>query len=110
MKDAVFHPTVQKVVRALSREMRKEVGKLIMGLQLGATYSMPTSKPMPSVGKGVEELRIKDATGAFRIFYLARLQDKVVVFHAFKKKTQKTPLKEIETAKTRLSEVLSEEG
>ena len=88
MKDATFHPAVQKVVRSMSRDMRKEVGKLITGLQLGATYSMPTSKPMPSVGKGVEELRIKDSTGAYRIFYLARHDDRVVIFHAFRKKTQ----------------------
>jgi len=73
MMDAVFHPAVRRVVQSISRDLRKEVGKLIMGLQLGAAYSAPTSKPMPSVAKGVEELRIKDATGAYRIFYLARL-------------------------------------
>jgi phage-related protein len=110
MKDAVFHPAVRKVVQAMSRDLRKEVGKLIMGLQLGATYSMPTSKTIPSVAKGVEELRIKDTTGAYRIFYLARFKDKVVVFHAFKKKTQKTPVKEIETGRKRLRETIGEEN
>jgi phage-related protein len=60
---------------------------------------------MPSVGPGVEELRIKDRTGAFRVFYLARRADAVLIFHAFQKKTQKTPQKEIELGRKRLEEM-----
>ena len=70
---------------------------------------MPLSKPMPSVGKGVEELRVKDRAGAFRAFYYTRHHDAVLVFHAFQKKTQKTPKFEIELGQKRLKELLDEE-
>ena len=45
-------------------------------------------KPMPSIGRGVEEIRVRDGTGAYRVIYTARLSDRVVVLHVFAKKTQ----------------------
>ena len=69
---------------------------------------MPLSKSMPSVGKGAEELRVKDSSGAYRVFYYTRLHDRVLVFHAFQKKTKKTPKHEIEIGKKRLKELLDE--
>jgi predicted XRE-type DNA-binding protein len=42
---------------------------------------------MPSIGKGVEEIRILDWIGAYRVIYFARRVD---VLHAFHKKTQGT--------------------
>ena len=46
------------------------------------------SKPMPSIGAGVKEIRIWDETGTFRVIYLARLADAVYVLHCFQKKAQ----------------------
>jgi phage-related protein len=59
-------------------------------------------KPMPSIGPGVQELRIWDAEGTFRVIYLARLQDAVYVLHAFQKKTEATAQRDIETVRRRL--------
>ena len=59
-------------------------------------------KPMPTIGPGVREIRIREATGAFRVVYLATLEDRVLVLHAFQKKTQATPKKDIELAIQRL--------
>lgn len=42
------------------------------------------------------------------MFYLARLADEVLVFHAFVKKTEKTPKNEIDAGKKRLKELLDE--
>lgn len=44
-------------------------------------------KPMPSIGKGVEEIRVWDDSGTHRVIYTARLADAVYVLHAFQKKT-----------------------
>jgi phage-related protein len=33
---------------------------------------MPPSRPMPSVGPGVEELRIRDRSGIYRAFYYTK--------------------------------------
>jgi phage-related protein len=61
---------------------------------------------MPSVASGVEELRVKDGLGAYRVFYYTKQADAVLIFHAFSKKTQKTPPHEIALAQKRLKEML----
>jgi len=61
---------------------------------------------MPIVGKGVEELRLSDESGAYRVIYLARRADAVYVLHAFQKKTQKTSRYDLEIAKTRFGQIL----
>lgn len=63
-------------------------------------------KSMPSIGSGVEEARERDATGAYRVIYIARYPEGVYVLHAFQKKTQQTPQVDIELAKKRLAEIM----
>ena len=53
------------------------------------------------VGKGVEEIRVWDDAGTFRVIYTARLANAVCVLHAFQKKTQATSKRDIEIAKAR---------
>ncbi len=50
---------------------------------------------MSSVAAGVQELRVKDRDGIYRVFYLTKMEDGIYVFHAFQKKTIKTPDDEI---------------
>ena len=59
---------------------------------------------MKTVGAGVREIRVREASGAFRIIYLATLPDRVLVLHAFQKKTQQTPQRDIDLAARRLRE------
>jgi phage-related protein len=61
---------------------------------------------MPSTGKGVEEIRMWDDTGTYRVVYTARLADAVYVLHAFQKKTQVTAKRDIELAKKRFTELM----
>ena len=63
-------------------------------------------KPLPAVGKGVQEIRIRDASGAYRIIYIAKFEDAVYVLHAFKKTSQRTAMSDIELAKRRLIELV----
>ena len=60
---------------------------------------------MPSIGKGVEEIRVTDASGAYRVIYVARLEAAVYVLHAFRKKTQTTSMHDIDTAKLRFAQI-----
>lgn len=57
---------------------------------------------MKAVGTGVREIRIREASGALRVIDLATLPDRVLVLHAFQKKTQQTPQKDIDLAAKRL--------
>jgi phage-related protein len=61
---------------------------------------------MPAIGKGVEEIRVSDPSGAYRVIYVARRVEAVYVLHAFHKKTQSTPKKDLEIAKRRFGQVL----
>jgi phage-related protein len=63
-------------------------------------------KPMPTIGKGVEEIRIRDDSGIYRVLYTARFADPVFVLHAFEKKTQHTSQRDIAIAKARFSEMM----
>lgn len=55
-------------------------------------------KPLPSVGSGAYEIRVRDAAGAFRVIYVAKFVDAIYVLHAFQKKTQKTSKGDLELA------------
>jgi phage-related protein len=62
-------------------------------------------KPMPTIGKGVEEIRVSDSTGAYRVIYVARRAEAVYVLHAFQKKTQTTSKNDIQIAKERFRQL-----
>ena len=58
---------------------------------------------MRTVGQGVKEIRIRDAAGAFRVIYVARMADAVYVLCAFQKKAQRTARTDIELARRRFA-------
>jgi phage-related protein len=62
-------------------------------------------KPMPSVGPGVREIRIRQVSGAYRVIDLTTIGDVVHVLHAFQKKTQATAKRGIDLAKARLRQI-----
>ena len=65
-------------------------------------------KPMPSIGLGVSEIRVREDSGAFRVIYVAKFAEAIYVLHAFQKKGQKTPKAEIELARKRYRAMLNE--
>lgn len=60
---------------------------------------------MKAIGPGIRELRIRDRAGAFRVIYVATLRDRVVVLHAFKKKTQRASKQDIDLAVRRFRDL-----
>ncbi len=108
MRKAIFHPKALETIKSFPVEVRKAVGKTILDLQKGHHLALPISKPMPSVESGVEELRMKDANGAYRTFYYKKYKHGILIFHAFMKKTQKTSFHDLEIGRKRLKEMLYE--
>ena len=53
----------------------------------------------------VSKIRVTDASGAYRVIYVARLEAAVYVLHAFRKKTQTTSMHDIDTAKLRFAQI-----
>jgi phage-related protein len=108
MHNVEIHPAARKQIKTWPVDIKKELGVVLMRLQQGETIGMPDVRRMASVSRGVCEIRIQGKDGAYRTFFVLMQAHGVVVFHAFKKKTQKTPLKEIETARKRLKEILED--
>jgi phage-related protein len=108
VREAIIHPKALEVLRGFSKDARKAFEEAIRELQLGRSLSMPLSRPIPSVALGVSELRIQDRHDTCRVFYSVKSSRGIFVFHAFKKKTRKTPKDEIELARKRLKEMLNE--
>jgi phage-related protein len=67
-------------------------------------------KPMNTIGRGVREIRIRDAAEAFRVLYVAKFDDAVYVLHCFQKKTQKTTKADLNLAAQRYRDLLKELG
>jgi phage-related protein len=88
-----------KSIRDFPEDARHDVGYQLDKIQRG---DQPEDfKPMPGIGKGVEEIRVSEPSGAYRVIYLARRAEAVYVLHAFQKKTQATPKKDLEIARHR---------
>ncbi len=106
MKPIIFHPTALEFIRGEDPMVRREIGEALRDLQKGLHLGMPLSRPMPEIASGAHELRVTGKTSSVRVFYLVKLADAILVFHAFQKKTQKTPKREIILGQQRLKEVL----
>ncbi len=93
-------------LRAFPATVRQEVGYQLDKVQRG--LEPKDWKPMAAVGQGVREIRIRDANGAFRVIYVAKLAEAVYVLHCFQKKTQKTSKADLDLAEARYRALLSE--
>lgn len=100
MKQIAFVGDSLACLRDFPDDARSTAGYQLREVQKGSDPS--DWKPMTTIGSGVREIRIREASGAFRIIYVASIGDQVVVLHAFQKKTQKTPQKDIDLAAIRL--------
>lgn len=85
-------------LRRFPKQAMRKAGYELDQVQLGLEPS--DWKPMPSIAPGVNEIRIHAGT-EHRVIYTARFAEHVYVLHAFDKKTQKTPKRDIELAKRR---------
>jgi phage-related protein len=89
----------QSVVRSWSNSTKRQTGAELFRLQLG---SDPIHwRAMKSVGRGVREIKIAE-DGQYRVLYLTRRLDEIVVLHAFEKKTRRTSKSDIDLGKQRL--------
>jgi phage-related protein len=97
----------QRLAEVLARvpeDARQDVGYQLDKVQRGAQAD--DFKPMPSIGRGVEEIRVWDDSGTYRVIYTARLAEAVYVLHAFQKKTQATSQRDVDVAKARYTELM----
>ena len=82
----------------LARYLRYADRMEVFGPDLG----MPHTR---ALGDGLFELRLKAAEGISRVFYCTMVSKKIMVLHLFIKKSDKTPPRELATARRRMKEV-----
>ncbi len=105
MKEITFKNTSLKDLKRFPALARQRAGHELMAVQMGMDPA--DWKSMNTIGPGVKEIRIHE-NGEFRVIYVAKYIEAVYVLHAFQKKTQKTPKKDIDLAKSRLKQLQHE--
>lgn len=105
-KAVVFLGNALNDLRDFSLSARREAGYQLDRVQHG--YEPDDWKPMASIGSGVQEIRIRDASGAFRVIYVAKFAQAIYVLHCFQKKTQKTSQSDIDLAVRRYRDLMKE--
>ena len=72
-------------LRSFPETIRKNAGFQLHRLQAGLEAA--DWKPMAEIGRGVEEIRLRNESGSYRILYLTRLENAIYELHCFNKKT-----------------------
>lgn len=88
---------VRKWLKALEKSARSLIGKDICTVQEGWPIGMPLVK---NIGGGLWEIRSIIPNGIARVIFVMRERN-MILLHGFIKKTQKTPLQDIDLAKSR---------
>jgi phage-related protein len=99
MKQVIWMGSSKEDLRDFPEEARRQVGYQLEHVQEGVNPD--DWKPMPAVGSGVREIRVRESSGAFRCIYLATRPEGVYVLHCFQKKTQKTSQQDLDLARRR---------
>ncbi len=73
---------------AFPRDSRKEAGFQLGKVQAGLDPA--DWKPFDDVGAGTREIRVRDASGIYRVMYVAKFEEAIYVLHCFQKKAQTT--------------------
>lgn len=84
--------------------VRQRIGRQLARVQDG--QDPDDWKPMPSIGIGVREIRVRE-NGAWRLIYVAKFPEAIYVLHAFEKKAQKTSRTDIDLARTRFRALMN---
>jgi phage-related protein len=100
----VVHPDTKSELEQLPVDMRARLTRLLdLIAEVGPlTLREPHVK---SLGNKLWEIRLSGKDGISRVVYAVFSDKKVVLLHAFIKKTQKTPRRAIDCALRRLKEI-----
>jgi len=98
-----FHPIVKNDIESWSDGILADYARLVeLLMEFGPNLRMPHSRP---IGDGLFELRPHGREGIGRALYCCVDRYHIMILHAFVKKTEETPQKELRLARKRLKEV-----
>ncbi len=98
-----YSPKVAAQVERLPDGILASYMRIVRMMQLhGPDIGMPHTRAM---GAGLFEIRAKGREGIGRAFYCTIVGQRIVILHAIVKKTEQTPARDLETARTRQREI-----
>jgi phage-related protein len=109
VKEVRWLGDTRSVVAAFPKGARLKVGQELTRVQLGADPKH--GKALPTVGRGVQEIRVADNKEAYRVIYVASIGTRVYVLHAFHKKSKQgieTPKSDMELTRRRYRMLVGE--
>jgi len=95
----------QKEIEEFPLGVKEQLTEYLELLTIGELLLPPASKALSSIAKGLHELRMKDASGQYRVIYLTRSKDAFYLLLGFKKKSQHIELRVRRTIDERLKQI-----
>jgi len=99
-----LNKSVDNEIKKLPSDCRARLVKIAQLIENVGLDSLPTAIVKHLEGK-LWEIRVKAASGVARAIYVTATGQRVIIVRAFIKKTQKTPQRELEIARTRVREI-----
>ncbi len=96
----------QKEILEFPEDVRGDLADLLVRLENGENLAMPICRPMPTIGRRVYELRLRDRNSIYRIIFVILGAEGIWLIHAFVKTSNKTPIQNLKTAADRLKRIL----
>jgi phage-related protein len=98
-----FHPRVKVEIESWPDGILADFARMAeLLMEFGPSLRMPHSRAM---GGGLFELRPRGREGIGRVFYCFVVGKRIIILHAFVKKTKNTPEQELKTARKRIREI-----
>ncbi|HEX5760054.1 MAG TPA: type II toxin-antitoxin system RelE/ParE family toxin [Thermoanaerobaculia bacterium] len=98
-----FHPRVQSEIQSWPVGILADYARIVeLLMEFGPHLRMPHSR---ALGAGLFELRPRGREGIGRALYCFTIDRRIVILHAFVKKTQATPERDLLIARKRMNEV-----
>jgi len=98
-----FHPRVKAEIESWPVGLLADFARIVeLLMEFGPNLRMPHSR---ALGGGLFELRARGREGIGRAFYCFVSRRRIVILHAFVKKTQDTPEQALSSARKRMKEV-----
>lgn len=100
----ILDQRVERELEALAQDVRQRFLRIAELIELYGVAAMREPHVKHLEGK-LWEMRMKGRDGIARAIYITTIGERVVVLHAFDKKTQKTPARALKIARERAKEV-----
>ena len=98
-----FHPKVLAAIQSWPVDVLADYARLVeLLMEHGPNLRLPHSR---ALGAGLFELRPRGRSGIGRAFYCFLVEKRIVIVHAFVKKTEQTPDRELALARKRVKEL-----